>query len=81
MTSLEVEEVDPGKPTGVVLALVGSSPLDESGKDVEGTRSLRMYSLSSLISLAKWTVSQQVIISPVLSRLCRLTTFSSILVP
>jgi hypothetical protein len=57
MTLLEVEEIEPGAPTGVVLALVGSSPDLE---DVEGIKSLRMYTLSSLTSLAKWTASHQV---------------------
>lgn len=42
---------------GVLLALVG--PDAESPKDLESVRSLRMYNLSNLVSLAKWAASQR----------------------
>ena len=61
LTLLEVDYNGTDTPTGVVLALVGSCREDESSlKDVESTKSLRMYSLSSIISLAKWAASSQV---------------------
>jgi hypothetical protein len=58
MSLLEVEEIGESTPQGVVLFLVGSDL--ESGKDQESNRVLRMYNLASLISLAKWTISQKV---------------------
>lgn len=66
---LTLLEVDPNgtvdTPSGVVLALVGSCREDEcSSRGVESTKSLRMYSLSSIISLAKWAASGQVSSSP-----------------
>jgi hypothetical protein len=61
LTLLEVDHNGTDTPTGVVLALVGSCREDESSsKDVESTKSLRMYSLSSIISLAKWAASSKV---------------------
>ena len=61
LTLLEVDHNGTDTPTGVVLALVGSCREDESSsKDVEATKSLRMYSLSSIISLAKWAASSKV---------------------
>ena len=61
MTLLEVDYNGTDTPTGVVLALVGPCREDESSsKDVESAKSLRMYSLSSIISLAKWAASAQV---------------------
>lgn len=61
LTLLEVDYNGTDTPTGVVLALVGSCREDESlSKDVESTKSLRMYSLSSIVSLAKWAASSQV---------------------
>lgn len=61
MSLLEMDNDVRGTPQGVVLALVGpevESP--SSSKDLESTRVLRMYNLTSLISLAKWAVAQKV---------------------
>ena len=58
MTILESEDHGTGTPQGVVLAIVG--PGQESVRDPEQLRTTRMYSLSSLISLARWTVMQKV---------------------
>lgn len=60
---LEIGSIGEGTPQGVVLALVG--PQAESSRDNEPLRSLRMYNLASLISLAKWTVAQKVRINNV----------------
>jgi hypothetical protein len=62
MSLLELEETGGGTPQGVVLALVGPSPSTTSAspKDSDSIRSLRMYSLASLISLATWAVAQKV---------------------
>ncbi|ETW84114.1 hypothetical protein HETIRDRAFT_381493 [Heterobasidion irregulare TC 32-1] len=57
MSLLEVEDTGEGTPQGVVLALVG--PEVDSPKDQEPPRTLRMYNLSSLISLAKWAMSEK----------------------
>lgn len=65
LTLLEVDYNGTDTPTGVVLALVGSCREDEStSKDVESSKSLRMYSLSSIISLAKWAGSNKVALAP-----------------
>ena len=58
MTLLEMEEVGENTPHGVALFLVGSDP--ENGKEQESMRILRMYNLASLISLARWAISQKV---------------------
>ena len=58
MSFLELESVGDGTPQGVVLALVG--PDINSPRDQEGVRSLRMYNLASLVSLAKWAITQKV---------------------
>lgn len=58
MSLLEVEEIGEGTPHGVALFLVGSDP--ENVKEQESTRTLRMYNLASLISLARWAISQKV---------------------
>jgi len=58
MTILESEDHGTGTPQGVVLAIVG--PGQESVRDPEQLRTTRMYNLSSLISLARWTVMQKV---------------------
>lgn len=60
MSILEAESTGDGVQQGVVLALVGSEPNDYSPRDQEPARTLRMYNLASLISLAKSTISQQV---------------------
>lgn len=56
MSILEVEDTGESTPQGVLLALVGSEPDNEQ----ECVRTLRMYNLASIISLAKWTISQKV---------------------
>ncbi|KAJ3998024.1 hypothetical protein F5050DRAFT_1806306 [Lentinula boryana] len=61
MSLLEMENDARGTAQGVVLVLVGpevDSP-STSSKDSEFPRSLRMYNLTSLISLAKWAVNQK----------------------
>jgi len=61
MSILESEDHGTGTPQGVVLAIVG--PVQESpatSRDSEQLRVARMYNLSSLISLARWTVAQKV---------------------
>ncbi|THH16413.1 hypothetical protein EW146_g4220 [Bondarzewia mesenterica] len=57
LSLLEVEDTGEGTPQGVVLALVG--PEADTPKDQESPRTLRMYNLTSLISLAKWAISQK----------------------
>lgn len=59
MSLLEVEESGEGSPQGVVLALVGPEPDSPLSKE-ESLRTLRMYNLASLTSLAKWTIAQKV---------------------
>ncbi|KAG7447645.1 uncharacterized protein BT62DRAFT_930663 [Guyanagaster necrorhizus] len=58
LSLLEVEQTG-GTPQGVVLALVGPDPNTPTSKDAESLRTLRMYNLSSLTSLAKWAVAQK----------------------
>lgn len=58
MTILEAENTAEGTPSGIVLALVG--PELGYAKDGESPRSLRMYNLASLVSLAKWAISTKV---------------------
>jgi hypothetical protein len=60
MSILEAEDTGEGTPQGVVLLLVGPEPDSPTGKDQESLRTLRMYNLGSLISLAKWAVAQKV---------------------
>jgi hypothetical protein len=55
---LEMDNVGDSTPQGVVLALVG--PEVDCSRDQESLRTLRMYNLASLISLAKYTVAQKV---------------------
>ncbi|KAI0938160.1 hypothetical protein AcV7_003433 [Taiwanofungus camphoratus] len=57
LSVLEAESTGQGTPQGVVLALVG--PEIDYPKDQEGLRTLRMYNLASLVSLAKWAVAQK----------------------
>lgn len=57
---LETQNAENYTPSGVVLALVGSEPQSPSARDPEVTRSIRMYNLASLISLARWAVTQTV---------------------
>ncbi|TFY57224.1 hypothetical protein EVJ58_g7158 [Rhodofomes roseus] len=58
MSVLEMESTGQGTPQGVVLALVGPVQ-DDSSKEQEGVRTLRMYNLASLVSLAKWAIAQK----------------------
>lgn len=60
MTVLEQGENHDGTTQGVVLLLVGSESGSPGAKDGDSPRSLRMYSLSSLSKLAKWTVAHKV---------------------
>lgn len=64
LSLLEVEDIGEGTPQGVVLALVGPEPDSPSARDTESTRSLRMYNLKSLSSLARWAVAQKVVFNP-----------------
>jgi hypothetical protein len=57
MTILEMENTGDSIPQGVLLVTVGSEP---EGNGTEPHRTLRMYNLASLISLAKWTVANKV---------------------
>ena len=57
MTILETENTGEGTPGGIVLALVG--PDLGCSKD-DAPRTLRMYNLASLVSLAKWAISSKV---------------------
>ncbi|KAI0638449.1 hypothetical protein C8Q77DRAFT_1091112 [Trametes polyzona] len=57
MSILESESTGEGTPQGVVLALVSTEA--DSTKDQETPRMLRMYNLASLVSLAKWAVTQK----------------------
>ncbi|KAI0677279.1 hypothetical protein C8Q78DRAFT_1065862 [Trametes maxima] len=57
MSILESESTGEGTPQGVVLALVSTEA--DSTKDQETQRTLRMYNLASLVSLAKWVVTQK----------------------
>ncbi|OCB87544.1 hypothetical protein A7U60_g5449 [Sanghuangporus baumii] len=57
---LEFQDTGDLTPHGVVLALVGSeveSPTNSKENDI--VRSIRMYNLSSLTSLARWATSQK----------------------
>lgn len=60
MTLLEVENIGEGTPQGVVLVLVGPDPDSSGAREADSLRSLRMYNLASLTSLARWAVSQKV---------------------
>jgi hypothetical protein len=46
--------------SGVVLMLVGPEPDSPLAKDPEYQRTVRMYTLASLVSLAKWAVANKV---------------------
>lgn len=60
MTIIEQGEGLDGKTQGVVLALVGPDAGSPSTKDGDHARTLRMYNLLSLTSLAKWAIAQKV---------------------
>ncbi|KAG1755356.1 hypothetical protein EDB19DRAFT_1660635 [Suillus lakei] len=61
LSILEYEDAGESAPQGVVLALVGPELEDSpsSGAHQESPRSLRMYKLASLTSLAKWAIAHQ----------------------
>jgi hypothetical protein len=64
MNILEEDDGETGL-QGVVLALVGpSSSFSPCVKESESLRSIRMYSLTSLISLANWILAQPVSVWP-----------------
>ncbi|KAI0322494.1 hypothetical protein OF83DRAFT_1161187 [Amylostereum chailletii] len=56
LSILEVEDTGETIPRGVVLALVGQEV--ENSKD-DNNRTLRMYNLASLVSLAKWAIANK----------------------
>jgi hypothetical protein len=60
MSILEMEQTGEGTPQGVVLLLVGPQDAACPKEYPDAPRTLRMYNLASLISLAKWTVAQKV---------------------
>ena len=61
MSVLEVEDAGNGTPQGVVLAVVGPSHDSPTiSRDHENIRTVRMYNLASLISLARWTIAHKV---------------------
>jgi hypothetical protein len=64
MNILEEDEGETGH-QGVVLALVGpATSYSPFSKESESLRSIRMYSLTSLVSLANWILAQPVSVSP-----------------
>lgn len=60
MSIIEQGEGLDGKRQGVVLALVGPEAGSPGSKDGDSVRTLRMYNLLSLTSLAKWAITQKV---------------------
>ena len=72
MSILEHEDIGEGTPQGVVLALVGPDPDAPSASSghQESLRTLRMYNLASLTSLAKWTIAQKVCTALLTCLLC-----------
>ncbi|KAH8118401.1 hypothetical protein DFH11DRAFT_1567213 [Phellopilus nigrolimitatus] len=56
---LEFQDTGDATPHGVVLALIGSEVDSLNSKERDVIRSIRMYSLSSLTSLARWAVTQK----------------------
>lgn len=61
MSLLEMEDTGSGTPQGVVLAVVGPS-FDSCNtiRDGDVIKTARLYNLGSLISLARWAVSNKV---------------------
>lgn len=59
---LEFQDSGDGTPHGVVLALVGAEvdSIQNGREKRDVLRSIRMYNLSSLTSLARWAVTQKV---------------------
>lgn len=61
MSMLEAEDAGNGMPQGVVLAVVGPShDSSVTSRDHENIRTVRMYNLASLVSLARWTIANEV---------------------
>lgn len=60
MSLLELEDSVGGVAQGVVLMLVGAETQSPGAKDSDTPRSLRMYNLASLVSLAKWAMTEKV---------------------
>lgn len=61
MSVLEAEDATNGTPQGVVLAVVcPSNDPQVISKDHENIRTVRMYNLASLISLARWMIANEV---------------------
>jgi hypothetical protein len=62
MSMLEAEDIGSGTPQGVILAVVCPSHDSPAfNKDHENMRTVRMYNLASLVSLARWTIANEVI--------------------
>ena len=58
---LEFQDSGDGTPHGVVLALIGAEVDSiQNGRERDVVRSIRMYNLASLTSLARWAVTQKV---------------------
>ena len=58
---LEFQETGDATPQGVVLALMGAEVESQSNlRERDVMRSIRMYNLSSLTSLARWASTQKV---------------------
>jgi len=63
MSVLEVEDAGNGTLQGVVLAVVGGPSSHDTlviGRDAENMRTVRMYNLASLISLARRAIAHEV---------------------
>jgi hypothetical protein len=60
MSMLEAEDIGNGTPQGVVLAVVSPHDSPTFSRDHENIRTVRMYNLASLISLARWTIANEV---------------------
>jgi hypothetical protein len=61
MSMLEAEDIGNGTQQGVILAVVCPSHDSPAfSKDHENVRTVRMYNLASLISLARWTIANEV---------------------
>lgn len=61
---LEFQDTGDGTPHGVVLALIGAEVEVANSKEHDVVRSIRMYNLASLTSLARWAVTQKASTSP-----------------
>ncbi|KAF9534614.1 hypothetical protein CPB83DRAFT_878973 [Crepidotus variabilis] len=60
MSLLEIEDTGSGTPQGVVLAIVGPSvEVGSAFRDGDVVKAARLYNLGSLMSLARWTITQR----------------------